>query len=224
MPKITDWITAIAGVVSALAIIVLLRQARLVAKQIELQTQQTKDDHDRSRREHAINQVTRFTDRLQQGSSAARRLVETLDVEQTRKLYNEEPFTLSANEKNKNWIAACLAQTDIKLDTDYERGCQLHLSQPVVSAIRWKAITYLNGLEGVMAAWRHNVADREMITEQFGYLIDENKGHHLLTKLRTEAGGDAAYPAIAEFADDLKMQTIKTKQHIKEGKGPINKP
>lgn len=224
MPSITDWITAIAGAFSALAIILLWRQTKYVAEQIELQTQQTKylaeqiklqtkqikDDHDRSRRENAISQMTRFTDRLQQGTSAARKLVETLTLDQTRKLFDEEPFAISANEKTKSWISACLAQTGITLESNAIQGEQIHLSQPVVSAIRWKALSYLNGLEGVMAAWLHNVADRKMIAEQFGYLIDESRGHTALARLRAVAGGKTAYPAIAGFAEQLKADAERS--------------
>jgi hypothetical protein len=142
-------------------------------------------------------------------------LVEALDLEQTRKLWGEEPFTLTANEKNLNWLSACLAQTRIKFDTNTVQDGQLYLTPAIVSALRWQAVTYLNALEGVMAAWLHKVANRKMITEQFRFLMRNR--YAVLQKLR-DVAGEESYPGIAAFVRHLESESS---QSTNEARGPL---
>lgn len=212
MPSITpDLITAIASVVSAAGIIILWYQI--------------KKDHERSRRENAVNQITRLTEQLHKDTAAAVRLVEALkEKQQVSDLFNYQSFTVEANENNKRWLSTCLEKTDIKFDPfepDAVKDGRLLLPPAVVTALRWKAMDYLNAHEAVMAAWLHNVADRKIITEQCGYLIDDKRGFTALANLRAvarTAAGEDSYPGLTAFVRHLKSQRG---QSTNEGSDPI---
>ena len=62
-----------------------------------------------------------------------------------------------------------------------------------------------------MSAWRHNTADRAMITEQFSYLVDETKGFTALAKFR-KAAGERTFPSIAKFKEDFEMSRRDQRQ------------
>jgi hypothetical protein len=80
-----NWITAIASLVTATGVWFLWKQI--------------KADHERSRRERACELVLERTKSLQQGSSLARKLVETFTEEQARKLQKEEPIEIDGDKE-----------------------------------------------------------------------------------------------------------------------------
>jgi len=87
-----------------------------------------------------------------------------------------------------------------------------------VADIRWQLVRYLNLLESIFVAGRHNVADMDILIEQFGYLVSPREGHHLLKKFREAIGADS-YPALSELEKILEERRSKPGA----GKGPIIK-
>ena len=79
--------------------------------------------------------------------------------------------------------------------------------------LRWEIITYLNILESVFIAYRHNVADKKIIKEQFRYLVNPTENHFVLEEFR-KASGEENYPGIRDFAKEL----LKEKSETTEGK------
>ena len=100
------------------------------------------------------------------------------------------------------------------LDKEQEVGNNIQISERESSEIRWAIISYLNRLETTLTAVRHNVADEQMIYEQYKYLVSPEEGHSLLENFRKAAGGSESYPAIEEFANKL----IKAHSHVSPGK------
>lgn len=273
MPTTTDWITAIAGIFSALAGLIsaaaiyllwkqtsqlkqqtthagkqvdllieqnkftatqvellieqnkftadelkfLTKQDEYTAQQVKLLSDEVKSDHERSRRENAIDLIFKWTEHMQRESTSARKFVESLDSHQALKLYKVEPLTLSLNPIIKGHVATCLAQSRLEPEID-EASNQLKLSEAAVSVIRWQAIKYLNTLESVLTAWRHNVADREMITEQFVYIFNPQKGSNAMASFREVLGGKDSFPSIALF---IKHLDEKGKLPETDGKPPL---
>ena len=205
MDTTPDWIAAIASVLAALSIIFVAWQTFIIRRQIA-------DDHERSRREKAVDLLYRWSNSLQRESSSARRFVEALDEIQTRQLYNQK--SMSVHKDLAPYVAACLRNTGF-IPKPHENGT-LRLDEGAVSIIRWYAIGYLNALESVMIAWYHNVADRDIISEQFNYLVDPKAGHHALDKLRKVAGGASAYPALEAF-----VRAYQESQNPKPPKPPL---
>jgi hypothetical protein len=222
MSAITDWITALATAVSATAICFLWVQTRLLKEQgrstqaqLDLLQKEIGDDHERSRREIAINLMLAWTEHLQRETSSARKLAEALTDTECRDLLAEKPLQLRFELKDK--IETCLGSAPNTLTVKNDHLC---LKESEVALIRWQALRFLNTLEVIMAAWRHNTADRRMLTEQFRYLFDPQKGFTILENLRSAAGGKSVYPAIAEFADHVRKELGQDDP----GKGLLGKP
>jgi hypothetical protein len=121
----------------------------------------------------------------------------------------------------KSYLSTCLSQTGSQahLNIDEEKG-MIEVSEAAVSFVRWQAIKYLNLLESVLSAWRHNVADREMIEEQFAYLSNPQKGYNAMAKLREVMGGHN-FPAIDTFINEVRRKSLSP---LSSGKPPLNWP
>ncbi|HEY6874712.1 MAG TPA: hypothetical protein VI298_18485 [Geobacteraceae bacterium] len=202
---IANWISALAAIGSASAI-------WFIWKQVDLLKSQIIEDHKRSRREMAVNLLLEWSRNLKQHSSAARKLVETLNAEQSRCLLKQETFKI--DKKYKDLLYASIScSSECKKDCEFSND-EIVLKQHCISNLRWQIICYLNSLEFILSAWRHNIADREIIEEQFEYLINDKEGHQLVHNFRIACGGPDTYPSLENFANH-----IKEKRNIKNGQG-----
>lgn len=173
-------------------------QITVLNKQVELNNTQLISDHERSRRELAIELVLKYTIHLNKKASLARKLVENFTDAQARSLSNSEPITL--DKKYLSFVNGCLTDSPHNAAADNEK--ELVLKENEVSEIRWLIISYLNLLEVVLIAWHNNIADRQIIEDQFGFLIVKEKGHFILEKFRTAAGTNN-YPSIEYFVSEI---------------------
>ncbi len=206
-------VSASSALVATIALVVTLRQTFLLSRQTKLLSEQNeklilqfRSDHERSRREKAVDLLVLWSESLQRENSSARKFAEQLDEVQTRKLWDlEAPLVVDARAGNLA-LAALLSPVGCASlpDGRYELNAQ------AVEAIRWQVVRYLNMLESVLAAWRHNVADRDVLQEQFSFLYDGRKGYAGCALFRRTAGGVDAYPAIEEFVDSLKLKSQGT--------------
>ncbi|MGJ8680242.1 hypothetical protein, partial [Paraglaciecola sp.] len=176
------WISAIASSLAVIGIFLLWKQL--------------KADHERSRREKAIELILMWANNLNENATSARKFVEELSAEQCRMLFNQEPFFI--NEKYQPLFESCFKSAVTQLEIDKREG-KIFLTESEISHVRWLTVTYLNSIEGVLSAWRHNVADKDIISEQLRFLISPEKGHYLLRDLRIAAGGAKSYPSIEAF-------------------------
>ena len=192
----TEWIITTASVITALTIVILW---------IEL-----KSYHASERRKKAIELIQFWSTNLSTKQSAARMLVEKLNFEQSKSLFNKEPFTIDV--KHKDYLAMCLrASSNINSLIKNDR---IHLSIKEVIQIKEGVVDFLNLLESILSAWRHNVADRDIIKEEFHFLVLPEEGHYVLENFRKAAGVRATSPAIDEFFEHVKNE----KKLIPKGK------
>jgi heme exporter protein D len=189
--KITDWVTAISAAISALSIVFLAFQTWLARRQLV-------DDHERSRRQTAVDLMATWTERLDQSTSATRKFVQALSREDTLKIVNRDPLTVP--ESKRSDLLGCLTAVP-----KAEAGL-IQLDVHEVSKLRWQMLTYLNTLECVLTALHHNIADEQIMSAEFGYLVDPTKGDDACKDFRDAAGGRAAFPAIYEFIRDLEKK------------------
>jgi hypothetical protein len=200
--SITDWITAIGTGATALSIGIVLLQVFLLKKQIH-------DDHERSRREKAVDLMLGWSRQLDRKSSITRKFAELLSEENLRCIFNQESFSLPGMpEKNEKLLAACLGLEDEKAKLQTVNG-QIVVSESQSGMIRWQLISYLNSLESVISAWACNVADREIIQNEFEYLFSSDGSGQALAKFRVIAGGSASYPYIELFEIEMKKLHAK---------------
>lgn len=204
----TQTITAIATCVNALAATASAGAIWFIWKQVDLLKSQIVEDHKRSRREMAVTLLLEWSRNLKQHGSAARKMVETLNPEQARCLSKQEPFKVDI--KHKDLLYASLScNLECKNECDCNNN-EINLKQHCVSNLRWQIISYLNTLEFVLSAWRHNIADKEIIEEQFEFLVDDKEGHQIVADFRTAIGGSNSYPSLEIFANYL-IEKRKTK-------------
>jgi len=71
-------------------------------------------------------------------------------------------------------------------------------------------VRYLNILESIFVAVRHNVADKDILIEQFGFLLSPREGYHLLKTFRHVLGTEG-YPALSELEGELENRHIATR-------------
>jgi hypothetical protein len=180
----------------------LTEQLRLLKDQQELLTRQVIADHDRSRRENAINYLFEWSRGLLRANSLARKLVEGLSEKQTVDLVDEKPLRLSI--EHEELVLGVLSQIPEK--GLKKEGQDILLSKREVSDIRWQVVRYLNTLESIFAAARYKVADRDILIDQFGFLVSPEKGYHLLRKVREALGGAKAYPGLHELEEELEQR------------------
>lgn len=171
--------------------------------QISLTLRQLKADHERSRREKTVDLCQTWSSQLQKHGSISRKIVESLDEEQSRNLYKENTVNFSSEFKE---ILKELFGHDCQLEDLPENRVKIDSVQS--SKLRWQIITYLNSLESILIAWHYNIVDREIIERQFSYLMSPMDGHYLLKNFRIACGGAEAYPAIELFAKQVAGKEI----------------
>ena len=168
-------------------------------------------DHDRSRRTKAVDLIQFWSGKVTKQSSIARKLVESFSDDQCKSLSEQKEFNIDSNKKD---LLKELFK-DIKIE---ENQNTVKLNEAQSSVLRWEIVNYLNQLESVLTAWRHNVADKEIIEEEFHYLYDTKQNHTVVEKFRNAVGSES-YLGIKEFIEHLTDQEKdKTK---KKGKKPL---
>ena len=166
----------------------------IVAIQVFLIWRQMKADHERSRREKAVDLLLKWTEKLDENSSIAKKIGEKLNEEQARKIYNYEKVKLSKD--YKNLINKIFKKVQ-------EEGEFVILNERQSGKLRWLLISYLNLLESILAAWQYNIVDRDLIEHEFSYLFSPEEGYTVLKNFRIVCGGEKTYPAIEIFINHL---------------------
>lgn len=190
-----NWVSAAADCITAATVFFVYKQF--------------KGDHERSRRQLSVELMEGWVRNLSQHSTAARKLVDKFSSEQAISLYAQEPFAVDGR-----YVPLLDAALKDRLEI-HDSNYTLTVEQS--SSLRWEIINYLNALEIVLSAWSHNIADREMIEEQFHDLVSPEKDVYLLKNFRIAAGGSSTYPCIEEFVRHLgaaKMPAKKGKDKI----------
>lgn len=181
------WASVLAQAVLATAIIITIRQIRA--------------DHSRSRRERSIDLMQFWTSTIvphAQKVYAVRDVVESLESRQCEALWKAEELRLDTKHKIHLLLALGLNETDLKLSSgnDY-----VVISCEKTLRLRETLAFYMNCLEVVFCAWRHNIADSEFLAEEFGPLLAPLGGGYPMELMRNATG---IYPSIAAYITHAK--------------------
>lgn len=206
-----QWVSAAANIVVALGVIgvvmqvgLAIRSLEVTANQLDTSVKALKADHERSRREKAIELLSYWDSNSSQKGSMARKFTETLTFQQAKCLWNQEAF--EANGRHFSLFLGAISIESARLRNEDSKNDKIAVSEREAGEIRWAVVTYLNQLETTLAAVRHEVADKEMIYEQFIYLVSPKDGHYVLEDFRKAAGGAEFFPSIESFANELKQR------------------
>lgn len=191
-----NWITAIASSITAIGIFILVYQ-------LCLQRRIWQTDHERSRKEKAIEVVKDYTQSANQSWAAARMLVDKLGENECKKLFAGERLELEIAHKDLLLAIIPLEFDESSID---EHVSTITLNERQVFALRWQAVSFLNAVEIVLQAWARSVADKEIIENEMKFLYQPAQGLLALEKFRTCCGGRDAYPAIGDFVAYMRMK------------------
>jgi len=192
-----EWISAIATSIGALGVFLVVFQIRA--------------DHERSRRERAMDMMKMWANDLHIVApklNLAKELIESLDETQSLALVRSQEVTFEAS--YANLLAAYFS--DIEQNFNIENG-KIILEPALALLLRKEVILALNVLECVATAWRHNVADREIIEEEFFPAIIPPGRKQAFSTFRTVSG---AYPSLNLLEEKIKKcaQSHKYKSKI----------
>jgi hypothetical protein len=187
MDKLPEWITAASGVITALGIGLLYWQLRA--------------DHNRSRRERAVEILGDWARQRSQANPLLVSAALSCTDEQAGLAYKREPIILHPNQ-----FETFAAAFDLTIPPD---APTFILSKKHAIAIRAEAIKYLNVLEWALAARRHCVADANIVYEQFISFFDKETNKAILSGFRVAAGGERTFPSIAAFENELRTKSSR---------------
>lgn len=217
--KLNDIFIKYEGVIAVLD--VLITAISLVS--IILLIQQIRADHERARREKAIELLLEWTKGVTRETNAAKKIVEKFNGDQCRKLFMEEEFKVDCqlydeivetlNEKSEKDDKCKDCQGKAK---EKECDCLVMLNRRQIKKIRWHVISYLNLLESTLVSWQYSVAEREIIEQQLSFMVSPKEGRNVLEDFRIAAGSEESYPAIEIFCNHLEGK--RKKKLVEKGK------
>lgn len=196
MDNLSWFATLVSSAVSAVTLVVLVRQLSLLRKQIA-------DDHERSRREKALELLAKWTDFVSEpGGTAPANFAQLLTDDQTEALVNSREFSVS--QKLKDYLEVWLENIGSPERLDQKAGNEVYLVPRRVSTlIRRRVAAYLNNLEVIMEAKRHMIADPGILREQFCGYVNPAKNKDMLRKFRRAVAGVDGFPGIEAFVNSL---------------------
>jgi hypothetical protein len=158
-------------------------------------------DHERSRRETAVNLVREWTLNLRIETYSIVNLVKQFSDVQCRALEENKDIHISDNSITTEEVLNCLWHTFPELkEADIIINNRIIIKTKHSSYIRFTTVRYLNLLESVLSAWNTGIARRDIIEEQFGFL---KTGGLDLAKFRAviyaKRGLRDGYPSITNF-------------------------
>ena len=227
-PTITDWIVAISSVFAAIGVIFVAVQTsfakktlsnaaenleiaksslKYAAENIAVAKDSMLADHDRSRRERALEILRHWNASVSESMPSARNLVETFDFEQCKKIIAHEPFTI--NESHEKTLEAAMSNYKHVQPPRIDNG-SIHLDETHLFQLGFQCCGFLNALEIAIQGWLHHVGDEEIIEQELSYLVKPEKNYHILKEFRAALGGVSAYPAIHAFVEHIESKKTTT--------------
>ena len=200
--EVLNVISTIATVVGAGGVIALF---------ISLKT--LKADHDRSRRHMAVEMLKFWVINLDSHTSSASKFVENLGKNECLAIYNGEEFSL-ADKNNIESLKKCFDKNEMPDELLNIKTESVKVSANTSYHIRQLIVHYLNMLETIMLSARHNIADKDIVHEQFKYLYNKDTQKTLLQQFRATINAADNFPAITQYI--LHLESV----HKKDGKEP----
>ena len=191
-----DLVTMIATCVAALSVVFVWRQIRA--------------DHERSRREQALELMKFWTSQNNYDEPFfvfGRNLLMTLNREQSEKVYGCLEFSVDNDQLEllkifRKSIKNRLHGADEVHTEEQKNGHSLTKTES--RALRMVATTFLNRLEVVATAWCSGITDKSMIEEEFKIIIAPKTGKFIMEDILSFS---PVYPSLKAIIDHMKSST-----------------
>jgi hypothetical protein len=183
--------------------------------QFQLQKRVWKSQHDRARREKAIEIIANFNNAMTAQWSSTYKLVERLSISQLKELDHGRPF--SASESEANDLKAALVGSELSTATG-----PITLTSEQSYRLRFQALEVLNAVEIVCQAWDRDIADRTILEDEIQFLYDPQAPEPttLMSRFRNIGFRQRNYPALHKFTAHLDYKRHATPP----GPEPLNPP
>jgi hypothetical protein len=201
-------------IVNFVTVVASLGTLCLLFRQVRLLTQQIADDHERSRREKSLQLLAKWADFVNEpGGTAPANFAQRLSIEQTDALVHSREFAVS--EKLKSYLEIWLENIgdNTKLERCSGESVEYIVTKRVSALIRRRVASYLNNLEVIMEAKRHQVADARILHDQFCHYVNLAEKRDLLAEFRRRAAGESGFPGISAFVESIKDGTTHVASH-----------
>ncbi len=195
----TNWVSSLASIVLAVSVILVWWQARLLSQQIEQTRIIMEKDHERSRRENTTRAIQQWVTDIRPESSAADKVVWSLDDDRCRRLVNLQKTKIHSEQKEL--LECCIGRGCCNVEG--EDGL-IELRGDEVALLRYHTMAYLNSTETLLTSWQLNIVDQNTIVNQFKFLYRPKEGYDTLEKFRIAAGGTDSFPSTEAFIKKLK--------------------
>lgn len=156
-----------------------------------------------ARRVRATDMMKSFVERVDVATSlTVRDFAENLDLEQCRALWERRSFNVSSNLRDPLIDALRALGSDAQeyIATETADIC---IGRQEANQLRGYLLGYLNLLEMVATAWRHGVADREILVEEFKTVVHRSNGKFVLEDFRCSTG---IYPSLQLFVEAIQKE------------------
>ena len=181
-----EWVGAISEAVTAIGVAFAyfaLRdshtQIKTAREILEATRTQAADDHERSRREGAVQYLLVWTNSLTRAGSSAAKLIDRVDLNTCRKIEARQEAKIEKD--HSELLTACFPP-----DTAFQRvGEDIVLTVQQSAEIRALIVKYLNILESIMCAWSYSAVDEEIILSEFRFLVEPEGRAPTAQKLQT---------------------------------------
>lgn len=201
LKDIFQFLTELAPIVAAGGVL-------LVWQQLKIAKETMANDHERSRRLAAIEIALDWNRSITPETSAAQKLIAGLNTDQCVIIANYHPLEIpGASEEQIDLARGCLNPDAFTLADQ-----TLSLNSAAVKHMRYFGVSYLNSLEGVLAAWNEGVGDRKFIEREFAFVNNETTMVFFREALHTV--DQSTFPAIEAFL----------RWNVPEPRPPVDQP
>ena len=164
-------------------------------------------NHERSRREKAINMILEWIKYTTINGTASKTFVEKLSETECRHIWEGDTFVTDT--KFKESLEKKIPEFG-KCEIIQEGGKEkMRISGFQSLVLKSRVCEYINLTEMIFAAYYTNVADREILRTEFALLVSEEQNIHFLESFRKVAGGQTAFPCIYKFIEELTKSKVK---------------
>ncbi|MDR2901165.1 MAG: hypothetical protein LBV20_06565 [Treponema sp.] len=182
-----------------------------------LQRKTFKDDHDLRRREQALNALLKFTELSNTGLLFVSKKMLGFLTKEEKKAIMDASKDVKIDKKNLVYIKSIICKDHCICNENCDdckifkiKNGKIRIKRENVISIRQSIITYFNTIEFLTMAAIKNVADEDMLAEQFEYIVKDTEYIYLLEQCGVKDG----YPCTIQFIEKFKgrnTDTSKTK-------------
>lgn len=207
-----ELVDIIIGSINLLLVLFASISLGLVYRQVKLETENYDAEREESIRAKTVEVIHTWTSELRKESRLVEDFVHNCDEQTCRNIYNYRSFKVEKKRFIQILQICFIDHLDMlnneSIEKNYRKGDLYVVKDFVLSELRWHITSYLNSLEVVAISWQQGLVDREVLCDQFSFLVAN--GRNTMENYRKIAGDGDSYPATEAFCKAIKEKTDRT--------------